>query len=508
MRIGIVSGEFPPMTGGVGACSQILARRLSALGHELRILSGPRAASDEFPLARVPANWGLPALTALRRWARHHRLEIVNLQFQTAAFNMSPCIHFLPHAFPGVPLVTTFHDLRVPWLFPKAGPLRRHILHHLARSSAAVISTNHEDHARLRPLARRAALIPIGSNILAQRPADFDAAAWRRRHGLAPDETLLAWFGLVNHSKGLEPCSAASPNCAPPACPSAWPSSAAAPATATAAIAPSALPSTPRIARLQLQPALLRTGYLPDREVAAWLWASDLVVLPYRDGASFRRGTLMAAIRHGCATVTTIPRVSIPDFAHGHNLWLLPPDDAPGPHRRPALSRSLAPLARSPAPGRCAARRPLRLGRHRRRLRRLLRSHPPRARMTRRLPRRDLVAAGLLLALWLFFFWRLFTPVAADQASLRQGDFSGQFVAFGAYQFQRLSQGQIPLWNPWNNAGMPFLADPQTAVFYPPRLLTIALANLFGGWSYHALSWKWPPTSWPSPCSCTCCCAA
>lgn len=107
--------------------------------------------------------------------------------------------------------------------------------------------------------------------------------------------------------------------------------------------------------------------------------------------------------------------------------------------------------------------------------------------MTRSLPRKDLAAAGLLLALWLLFFWRLFTPVATDQASLRQGDFSGQFVAFGAYQYARLSQGQVPLWNPWNNGGMPFLADPQTAVFYPPRLLTIALSRLAGGWSYHAL---------------------
>ncbi len=105
-----------------------------------------------------------------------------------------------------------------------------------------------------------------------------------------------------------------------------------------------------------------------------------------------------------------------------------------------------------------------------------------------RLPaRKDLAAIALLFALWLLFFWRLFTPVAADQASLRQGDFSGQFVAFGAYQYQRLNQGEIPLWNPWNNGGMPFLADPQTAVFYPPRLLTIALARLAGGWSYHAL---------------------
>ena len=89
--------------------------------------------------------------------------------------------------------------------------------------------------------------------------------------------------------------------------------------------------------------------------------------------------------------------------------------------------------------------------------------------MTGRIARKDLLAIGTLLLLWLVFFWRLFTPVDADKASLRKGDFSDQFVAFGAYQYQRLSQGEIPLWNPWNNGGMPFLADPQTAALYPPR---------------------------------------
>lgn len=92
-----------------------------------------------------------------------------------------------------------------------------------------------------------------------------------------------------------------------------------------------------------------------------------------------------------------------------------------------------------------------------------------------------------LILLWLLFFWRLFTPIAADQASLKQGDFSGQFVAFGAYQYQRLAQGQIPLWNPYNNGGLPFIADTQAAVFYPPRWLTIGLSALAGGWSYNAL---------------------
>jgi hypothetical protein len=99
----------------------------------------------------------------------------------------------------------------------------------------------------------------------------------------------------------------------------------------------------------------------------------------------------------------------------------------------------------------------------------------------------DVRAVGLLFILWLLFFWRILTPIDADKASFKQGDFSGQFVAFGAYQYQRMSQGEIPLWNPYNNGGFPFIADTQAAVFYPPRLLTIALAKFAGGWSYNAL---------------------
>lgn len=105
----------------------------------------------------------------------------------------------------------------------------------------------------------------------------------------------------------------------------------------------------------------------------------------------------------------------------------------------------------------------------------------------RNIRNKDFIATTALFVLWLIFFWRLFTPIAEDQASLKNGDFSGQFVAFGAYQYQRTSQGEIPLWNPYNNAGLPFIADTQAAVYYPPRWLTIGLSSLSGGWSYNAL---------------------
>ncbi len=96
--------------------------------------------------------------------------------------------------------------------------------------------------------------------------------------------------------------------------------------------------------------------------------------------------------------------------------------------------------------------------------------------LRRRVPL-DALAILALIALWALYFWRIFTPAAQDALSLTEGDFSGQFVSFFAYQVERLHDGEIPLWNPYNYAGHPFLADTQSAVFYPPRLLTVALVG-------------------------------
>ncbi|PJF21293.1 MAG: hypothetical protein CUN56_11840 [Phototrophicales bacterium] len=98
--------------------------------------------------------------------------------------------------------------------------------------------------------------------------------------------------------------------------------------------------------------------------------------------------------------------------------------------------------------------------------------------------RHDWQAIIVLILLWALFFWRILTPNTYDQASFVESDYSGQFVTFGAYQYARFSNGEIPLWNPYNNGGLPFIADTQAAVFYPPRLLTIALSS---AWTYASL---------------------
>lgn len=86
----------------------------------------------------------------------------------------------------------------------------------------------------------------------------------------------------------------------------------------------------------------------------------------------------------------------------------------------------------------------------------------------------DFWAVLTLVAVWFLFFWRIWTPVENDRLSFAEGDFSGQFVAWTDYAVERLEAGEIPQWNPYAYAGAPFQADSQTALTYPPRMVTLA----------------------------------
>nr|NIO72727.1 hypothetical protein [Anaerolineae bacterium] len=98
----------------------------------------------------------------------------------------------------------------------------------------------------------------------------------------------------------------------------------------------------------------------------------------------------------------------------------------------------------------------------------------------------DLGVVLLLACLCLFFFWRIITPNLANRGSFPEGDFADQFYAFGVYEAQRLFSGQLPLWNPYTFSGHPFLADVQSAIFYPLSLITLLL-SLPWGFSLFAL---------------------
>ncbi len=323
MKIGLITGEFPPMPGGVGDFTKSLAERIRDRGHQVHILSRQGSAGADLNISTV-RSWGPGCLPRVRAWARRHGLDVVNLQYQTSAYDMSPFIHFLPAAL-DAPLVTTFHDLRYPYLFPKAGPLRDWIVLRLARSSAGIITTNQEDDRRLTGLPKRR-LIPIGSSI---PRADYSEGDKVNAHWRAPADAntfVLGHFGFVNAIKGIDYL-----------------------IEALAALraaghdlrllfigekrnnvgsdedAAYLTALEDRVERLGLADAIHWTGYLPEREAAACFNAVDLMALPFADGASYRRSSLIAAIHCGCAILTTEPAVNVDAFVHGENLWLVPP---------------------------------------------------------------------------------------------------------------------------------------------------------------------------------------
>src|SRR5207253_11043194 len=52
---------------------------------------------------------------------------------------------------------------------------------------------------------------------------------------------------------------------------------------------------------------VLRSGWLRPPDLSAHLLAGDLALLPYADGASARRGSLLTCAAHGLPIVSTLP---------------------------------------------------------------------------------------------------------------------------------------------------------------------------------------------------------
>ncbi|MEJ2749835.1 MAG: hypothetical protein P8183_18285 [Anaerolineae bacterium] len=92
----------------------------------------------------------------------------------------------------------------------------------------------------------------------------------------------------------------------------------------------------------------------------------------------------------------------------------------------------------------------------------------------------------LPLLLWTLAWFLFFLPLFTGAERLPNSDFSGQFHAFGLFQAREVNAGHLPVWSPGSYAGFPFAADPQSAVFYPLRWLTILL-SLPWSFTYQAL---------------------
>jgi glycosyltransferase involved in cell wall biosynthesis len=325
MRIGIVSAEYPPAVGGVGDHAARLAAELTRLGQTVQVLTTGHERADRLaptegpPVFRSISRWDWRLLGQVRRMAYRQAWDLVHIQYQPAAYDLHGAVTLLPwwlkRARQPVTVITTFHDLRVPYLFPKAGPLREAAVRQLARGSDGAIAVAEEDRSTLVKWAVRPGsstvveLIPLGNHFDAPPPADFDRDAWRASAGAAPHTFLLGHVGLINRSKGVDHLLRALADVRADGADARLlmigDTLGASDSTNATYLA-----EVRRLAHdLDVECALHWTGYEPVDRVAGWLRCLDLVVLPFIDRPTLRRTSLIAAWSHDVPVLTTEPAI-------------------------------------------------------------------------------------------------------------------------------------------------------------------------------------------------------
>jgi glycosyltransferase involved in cell wall biosynthesis len=80
--------------------------------------------------------------------------------------------------------------------------------------------------------------------------------------------------------------------------------------------------------RLGIASAVVWAGGRTGEETSGILQSGDLYVVPYDDGASVRRGSLMAGLAHGLPVVSTCSRLESVYLKDGLNIALVPPKNA------------------------------------------------------------------------------------------------------------------------------------------------------------------------------------
>jgi hypothetical protein len=96
-------------------------------------------------------------------------------------------------------------------------------------------------------------------------------------------------------------------------------------------------------------------------------------------------------------------------------------------------------------------------------------------------PKASALVVPLLIAVAIAAFFGVFVQQglgdAGQRSLLTSYDLHSFFLPKFAHGSAELAAGRLPLWNPYEYAGVPFLAEAQPAVFYPPKALLFGLLD-------------------------------
>jgi len=310
-RVLMVSGNAPPVIDGVGDFTDRLLSELVRqrpgwrwvwLCRRPRWFHAPAASRGGVTLLRPGHAWGRVGRASAAWAVRAVRPDLVHVQEQIHAFHETAAAARIGAAAKaaGAALVTTLHEYHVEL------PSVRHTTD-LVRRSDFVIANDPRNADRCRAESGREvdAVWWSGTNVLPPAPADRPAT----RPG------LVTTFGLLNGLKSLDLVTDALRLLRPEFPDLFW--------KIVGPFDPATDPTHAEVARRVGTAGLAFTGAVPFADLPALLAESEVMLLPYADGASERRTTLQAAWALGLPVVTTPPPTAATCVVDGDNALLV-----------------------------------------------------------------------------------------------------------------------------------------------------------------------------------------
>jgi glycosyltransferase involved in cell wall biosynthesis len=273
MKIVLIAGSYPPDICGTADYTARLEQSLAAAGVTVEVFTGKR--------------WSLRNAPALVREIGRLAPDIVHMQYPTTGYGWK----LGPQAMATLlPSVVTLHEAS------QAHILRRLSLYPFALRARKIIFTTEYERAFVQKMApwisRRVSVIPIGSNIV---PANFIRVR---------PERVVTYFGLIRPEKGLEQFIQLGHLLQQNS--QGW----------TLRIVGVVLPGQESyLEEIRAQAAGLKIDWIMDlagEPLSQVLASTDIAYLPYPDGASERRSSLIGLLASGAAVVTSKGRHTPP----------------------------------------------------------------------------------------------------------------------------------------------------------------------------------------------------
>ena len=324
----LITGEYPPQPGGVSDYSRLVACGLAAAGDEVHVWAPECAAQPQSDYGvvvhRLPGHFGPRALIALARSINGPGRSRVLVQYVPHAFglkamNLPFCLWLFGRRHSGT--VVMFHEVMFP--IRVGQPLKHNVIGLTTRLMAMLVARSAERIFVATPawdvLLRRfvgphnsISWLPVPSNIPV---VDDSAGLAATRLAYSPNGApLLGHFGT--HSGLLGPSAE----------------------DLLASVMRSRYDARMLLigadstifrdrwagANPGLADKLYATGALVPERLSLALQACDMMIQPYEDGVSTRRGSVMAALAHGRAVVTTNGAATEPLWAQSGAVAMAP----------------------------------------------------------------------------------------------------------------------------------------------------------------------------------------